>query len=217
MPNAIASNSSSFRNFAQKSRIMKRLFFRSEKAFFEKLDGKVYAICDKQGHYLCDVIEEDYLRLIDAGILINLDENRDYTLMEADCNYMLTLELSKKGYDDFIERFGLFIEIKGERQKIFFTEYTVDYEVDNLILKSSADESETPFVFWDGIAIQIESLESRVPVSHPIILTYPHKQDVLNSVRMRNEIEKYRGLSWEGDLYSIALLYGEESILQQIA
>lgn len=75
---------------------MKRLFFRSEEAFLEKLDGKVYEVCDKQGHYLCDVIEEDYLRLIEAGILIDLDENRDYTLMEADCNCMLTLDLSKK-------------------------------------------------------------------------------------------------------------------------
>lgn len=196
---------------------MKRLFFRNEEAFLEKLDGKVYAVCDKQGHYLCDVIEEDYLRLIDAGILIDLDENRDYTLMEADCNCMLTLDLSKKGNNDFIERFGLFIEIKGEQQKICFKECIVDYEVDNLILKSSFDESETPFVFLDGIAIQIESLESRVPVVHPIILTYPHKQDVLNSVRMRNEIENYRGLSWEGDLYSIALLYGIESILHHTA
>jgi hypothetical protein len=111
----------------------------------------------------------------------------------------------------------LFIEIKGEQQKICFKECIVDYEVDNLILKSSFDESETPFVFLDGIAIQIESLESRVPVVHPIILTYPHKQDVLNSVRMRNEIENYRGLTWEGDLYSIALLYGIESRLHHTA
>lgn len=28
---------------------MKRLFFRSEEAFLEKLDGKVYEVCDKQG------------------------------------------------------------------------------------------------------------------------------------------------------------------------
>ena len=54
---------------------MKRMCFRSEETFLERLDGKVYAVCDKQGHYLCDVVEEDYLRLIDAGILVNLDEN----------------------------------------------------------------------------------------------------------------------------------------------
>ena len=67
----------SFHNFVQKREVMKRLHFRNEKAFLEKLDGKVYAVCDKNGRYLCDVIEEDYLRLIDAGVLINLDDNLD--------------------------------------------------------------------------------------------------------------------------------------------
>ena len=208
-------NIESFHNFARKSEVMKRLHFRNEKAFLEKLDGKVYAVCDKNGRYLCDVIEEDYLRLIDAGVLINLDDNLDYTLMEADCNYMITLDLSEKGRDDFRERFGLFIDIDDERQIIHFNNCSIDYEIDSLILKSSTDESETAFVFMDGIAVQIESLESCVPVSRPIILTYPHKKDVFNSVRMRDEIENYRGHSWDGDYYSIALLYGKERILKK--
>jgi len=206
----LISQTQSFSIFAQKSKVMRRLFFRSEKAFLEKLDGKVYAICDKQGCYLCDVVEEDYLRLIEADILVNLDENRDYTLMEADCNDMLTLDLDEKGRNDFKERFGLFIEIKGEYDKIHFKEFSLDYEIDNLILKSSKEEDETSFVFMDGIAIQIESLETLVPVECPIILTYPHKQEVYNSVRMRDELEDYRGRSWDGDYYSIALLYGKE-------
>lgn len=205
----------SFHNFVQKREVMKRLHFRNEKAFLEKLDGKVYAVCDKNGRYLCDVIEEDYLRLIDAGVLINLDDNLDYTLMEADCNYMITLDLSEKGRDDFRERFGLFIDIDDERQIIHFNNCSIDYEIDNLILKSSTDESETTFVFMDGIAVQIESLESCVPVYRPIILTYPHKKDVFNSVKMRDEIEKYRGHSWDGDYYSIALLYGKERTLKK--
>ena len=215
MPNAIASNGFSFRNFAQKSKFMKRLHFRNEKAFLEKLDGKVYAICDKNGHYLCDVIEEDYLRLVDAGVLINLDDNLDYTLMEADSNYMITLDLSKKGCEDFKERFGLFIDIDNERQIISFNSCSISYEIDNLVLKSSTDESETSFVFMDGIAVQIESLESHVPVSRPIILTYPHKKDVFNSIRMRDEIEDYCGHSWDDDYYSIALLYGKERRLKK--
>ena len=202
------------RTFAQNSKVMKRMCFISEEAFLEKLDGKVYAVCDKQGRYLCDVVEEDYLRLIDAGILVNLDENRDYTLMEADCNYILTIDLGEKGRNDFKERFGLSIEIEGEHDKIRFKEFTLDYEIDNIILKSSKDESEISFVFLDGIAIQIESLESLVPTKSPIILTYPHKREVNNSVKMRDEIECYRGHSWDGDCYSIALLYGEEKILQ---
>ena len=200
----------SFRNFAQKSKTMKRLYFNSEKAFLKKLDGKVYAVCDKQGHYLCDVIEEDYLRLIDAGVLINLDDNIDYTLMQADCNYMLTLDLGEKGRNDFKERFGLSIEIKGESQVIHFKENSIDYEIDNLILNSSNDDSETSFVFMDGVAVQIESLGSCIPVVNPIVLTYPQKKEILNSVRMRDEIENYRGHSWDGDYYSIALLYGKE-------
>jgi len=171
-----------FRNFAQKSKAMKRLYFNSEKAFLKKLDGKVYAVCDKQGHYLCDVVEEDYLRLIDAGVLINLDDNLDYTLMQADCNYMLTLDLGKKGRDVFKERFGLFIEIKGENPVVHFKVNDIDYEIDNLILNSSNDESETSFVFMDGIAIQIESLESCIPVVNPIVLTYPQKKVILNRV-----------------------------------
>lgn len=204
----------SFCNFAQKSKVMKRMYFRSEKAFLEKLDGKVYAICDKHGHYLCDIIEDDYLRLIDAGILVNLDENRDYTLMEADCNDILTIDLGEKGRNDFKERFGLSIEIKGEYDKNRFNEFTLDYEIDNLILKSSKKESETPFVFMDGIAVQIESLKSLVPAKSPIILTYPHKKEVNNSAKKRDEIETYRGHSWDGDYYSSALLYGEERRLQ---
>ncbi|MBQ8657226.1 MAG: hypothetical protein IJ527_09295, partial [Prevotella sp.] len=130
---------------------------------------------------------------------------------------MITLDLSEKGRDDFRERFGLFIDIDDERQIIHFNNCSIDYEIDNFILKSSIDESETAFVFMDGIAVQIESLDSCIPVPCPTILTYPHKQDVFNSVRMRNEIENYRGHSWDGDYYSIALLYGEERKLENIS
>lgn len=128
---------------------------------------------------------------------------------------MITLDLSKKGHEDFKERFGLFIDIDNERQIIHFNCGSINYEIDSLVLKSSTDESETSFVFMDGIAVQIESLESLVPVPRPIILTYPHKKDVFNSVRMLDEIEDYRGHSWDGDYYSIALLYGKERMLKK--
>ena len=206
----------SFCNFAQKSIVMKRMCFRSEETFLERLDGKVYAVCDKQGHYLCDVVEEDYLRLIDAGILVNLDENRDYTLTETESNDILTIDLGEKGRNDFKDRFGLSIEINQGNDKILFKEFSVDYEIDSLILRSSKDDFETPFVFMDGIAIQIESIESLVPVKSPTILTYPHKQEVNNSVKMRDEIESYRAHSWDGDYYSIALLYGEENKIEKL-
>lgn len=189
---------------------MKRLHFSSEETFLRELDGKVYAVCDKNGRYLCDVIEDDYLRLLDAGILVNLCDNLNYTDMDTDSNVILTLDLGEKGYNDFREEYGLLIDIKGEQQNISFNEFPISQEIDNIILKSSVDESETSFVFMDSIAIQIESLESCIPVVNPIVLTYPYKKDVFNSVRMRDEIESYRGHSWDGDYYSIALLYGKE-------
>lgn len=189
---------------------MKRLYFSSNEAFLKKLDGKVYAVCDKNGRYLCDVIEDDFQRLLDAGILVDLCDNLDYTDIDTDSDVILTLDLGEKGYNDFREKYGLLIDIKGEKPKITFKDYPISQEIDNIILKSSVDESETSFVFMDGIAIQIESLESPVPVVNPIILTYPHKREVFNNVRMRDEIENYRGLSWDGDYFSIALVYGEE-------
>ena len=189
---------------------MKRLYFSSKEAFLKKLDGKVYAVCDKNGRYLCDVIEDDFQRLLDAGILVDLCDNLDYTDIDTDSDVILTLDLGEMGCNDFREKYGLLIDIKGEKSKITFKDYPISQEIDNIILKSSVDESETSFVFMDGIAIQIESLESPVPVVNPIILTYPHKREVFNNVRMRDEIENYRGLSWDGDYFSIALVYGEE-------
>lgn len=200
----------SFLNFAQKSEVMKRLHFNNEEAFLKELDGKVYAVCDKNGRYLCDVTEDDYLRLLDAGILVNLCDNIDFTDIDTDCDVILTLDLGEKGYNEFREKYGLLIDIKGEKTNISFMEYPISQEIDNILLKSSVDESETSFVFMDGIAIQIESLESPVPIVNPIILTYPHKREVFNNVRMRDEIENYRGLSWDGDYFSIALVYGKE-------
>lgn len=194
---------------------MKRLYFSSEETFLKKLDGKVYAVCDKNGRYLCDVIEDDFLRLLDAGILVNKDEKRDYAQTEADSSVIITLDMGEKGYDDFKERYGLLIDVEGKHQ-ISHSNF-IEYEVDNLILNSSTDESETAFVFMDGIAVQIESLDSCIPVKTPVILTYPQKQEVFNNVRMREEIECYRGHSWDGDCYSIALLYGKECKLKNVS
>ena len=191
---------------------MKRLTFRSKEAFLKKLDGKVYAVCNKKGRYLCDIIEDDYLRLLHAGVLVNLDDDLGFAQIDAESSVIITLDLDSKACNDFREKYGLQIEIEGSNKHPLIK--PVDYELDYLILKSSADESETAFVFMDGIAVEIESLDSSIPVVNPVILTYPHRQQVLNNVRMREEIEHYRGHSWDGDYYSIALLYGEEHELK---
>lgn len=85
----------------------------------------------------------------------------------------------------------------------------LQYEIDELILSSSKDDEETPFIFMDGVAIQIESVDNPVPTKSPVILTYPQKSEVLRNCRMRNAIEIYRGHIWDGDYYSIALKYGK--------
>ena len=83
------------------------------------------------------------------------------------------------------------------------------YEIDELILSNSINEEETPFVFMDGMAIQIESIDNSIPVKSPIVLTYPRKDEVKMNSKMKKEIANYRGTEWEGDFYSIALKYGK--------
>ncbi len=91
---------------------------------------------------------------------------------------------------------------------------TMQYEIDGLILSDSGNEEEIPFVFMDGIAIQIESVDNPNPVKSPIILTYPKKDKVKRNDKMRIEIEDYTGHEWDGDLYSIALKYGQVNLLK---
>lgn len=91
---------------------------------------------------------------------------------------------------------------------------TMQYEIDGLILSDSGNEEEIPFVLMDGIAIQIESVDNPNPVKSPIILTYPKKDEVKRNDKMHIEIEDYTGQEWEGDLYSIALKYGQVNLLK---
>lgn len=86
---------------------------------------------------------------------------------------------------------------------------SLQYEIDKLILSSSVNDEETPFVFMDGIAVQIECVENPVPVKSSIILIYPLKNEVKTNRKMYNAIANYRGHEWDGDFYSIALKYGQ--------
>ena len=85
----------------------------------------------------------------------------------------------------------------------------LQYEIDELILSSSVNEEETPFVFMDGIAIQIESINNPTPVKYPVVLIYPRKTEVMTNSKMCKEIANFRGYEWDGDFYSIALKYGK--------
>ena len=194
---------------------MRRLTFASETEFLQDLDGKVYAVCDYNGHYLCDILEDDYVNLIDAKILADFDEVLDYSDKDTDSNVLLTIDMGEKGYNEFKEKYGLLIEIKEKKNITVTDNRPIEYEIDSLILNSSNNEEETPFMFMDGIAIEIESEDSCIPVSHPKILTYPHKKVILNRVDMREAIEDYQGHPWDGDFYAIALLYGVEQTLEE--
>ena len=85
----------------------------------------------------------------------------------------------------------------------------LQYEIDELILSRSVNEEETPFVFMDGIAIQIESIDNPIPVKSPVILTYPRKDEVIANSKLCKEIANFRVYEWDGDFYSIALKYGK--------
>ena len=86
---------------------------------------------------------------------------------------------------------------------------SLKYEIDSLILSSSQDDEETPFVFMDGVAIQIESIDNPIPIKSPIVLVYPRVDKIRGNKRMQNEIEYYRGHAWDEDYYSVALKYGQ--------
>lgn len=43
--------------------------FGTEKRFIDMLDGKVYAIMDTNGKFICDVLEEDWIVLSDKGYI----------------------------------------------------------------------------------------------------------------------------------------------------
>lgn len=90
----------------------------------------------------------------------------------------------------------------------------LQYEIDGLILSDSGNEEEIPFVFMDGIAVQVESIEHPIPAKSPVILIYPSKDDVKKNIKMQTEIANYIGHEWDGDFYSIALKYGQVNLLK---
>ena len=90
----------------------------------------------------------------------------------------------------------------------------LQYEIDGLILSDSGNEEEIPFVFMDGIAVQVESIEHPIPAKSPVILIYPQKDDVKKNSKMQTEIANYIGHKWDGDFYSIALKYGQVNSLK---
>lgn len=91
---------------------MKFLVFDNEKDFLNELDGKVYAVCNNRGKIICDILEKDYLTLVNNGSLIDAPEkaNRNkYYNFESD--YIIPSVLDKHSEYCFKEKYGVSIKI----------------------------------------------------------------------------------------------------------
>ena len=89
---------------------MKTLYFDSKQFFLQTLDGKVYAVCDKNGHFLCDILEDDYIKLTDANIIVDLDDNLDYPAIGGASNILLRIDVDENDLQEFKEQYGVCIE-----------------------------------------------------------------------------------------------------------
>lgn len=97
---------------------MKRLDFKDEQDFLSALDGKVYAISNGDGSYLCDILEVDYVRMLDEGVCVNLDDTDDVltesvNVKDSYSQYILTQTLNQFEQFMFKEMFGVEIFINN--------------------------------------------------------------------------------------------------------
>lgn len=95
---------------------MKKLRFYTEAEFLAQLDGKVYTISNADGSYLCDVLEDDYCKLLDEGLCVNLDDKDDWLTYQVKVKnpfsqYILTQNLNLFEQVMFKEHFGVKIDI----------------------------------------------------------------------------------------------------------
>lgn len=90
---------------------MKTLHFDNRSSFLNELDGKVYAVCDHEGKFLCDILEDDYLKLTGSGVLVDLTEDMNYPRIEAESDVLFRTDVSAKDYEEFKEKYGVIIEI----------------------------------------------------------------------------------------------------------
>lgn len=111
---------------------MKILHFDNENSFLKELSGKIYAICTHDGHYLCDILEDDYIKLTDDGTLV--DTNEDWHYPKPDSNegdIFFREDVGKSGYEEFKEKYGVLIEI-NEIQKKESVMGAIDYIRQNI-------------------------------------------------------------------------------------
>ena len=96
---------------------MKELVFNTERDFLDELDGKVYAVSNSTGWYICDILEEDYIRLTDRKIIIDMDSKTYHNLVSnADSDCILVNTFDSNTEKQFIEKYGVKITINKYKQ-----------------------------------------------------------------------------------------------------
>jgi hypothetical protein len=74
-----------------KKSIMKIFSFKTEDDFLERFDGAIYSVLDRQGIYLCDLLVEDYIRLLNEGIVF-FNESYEVKLVNEAYRYKVLSE-----------------------------------------------------------------------------------------------------------------------------
>ena len=92
---------------------MRKAIFDTERDFLNQLDGKVYAVSNRKGEIICDVLEDDYLILLNEDILIdrNMMMTRGIDIEKTESDYILAKDLNNEEEFLFKEKYGINIEI----------------------------------------------------------------------------------------------------------
>ena len=94
---------------------MRVLNFDTEKEFLKKLDGKVYGICNCTGEIICDILEEDFIKLVDDGTIIDRTGTIDPSFYSQYTSDYILANVSDKSHEtNFIEKYGVMIKIKED-------------------------------------------------------------------------------------------------------
>lgn len=99
-----------------KLKCMREFVFDTERAFLDKFDGKIYAVSDGMGKYICDILEEDYITLSNGNVLIDMNAEPYHNLVaNADSDYILYNVSDYNSEKQFTEKYGIRIIIKEKQ------------------------------------------------------------------------------------------------------
>ena len=88
---------------------MRQIVYNSMTEFIAELDGYVYAICNGNGEYICDVLQDEYIELFDSGKLIDDWDGIDFKCFS---DYVFKETLDEEWIEKFKEQYGVDIIIK---------------------------------------------------------------------------------------------------------